>query len=134
MTVKPGRKFSGLEMENVDLFVEEEHKLVADGKEFLDNLHMVKIFRESDPEKVYTAKDWQGERFTRLEVQAEDWVFHDTQQCPEEAAAVAKKEGRMLSREDVLAAVHFVVGRWHYTNADSLKIAPAVAKYLGFPE
>lgn len=140
MTVQPGRKLTGLTFDEVEAEVKREHELVEKGEEFLDNLHHVKVYRGGAEEGVLTARDFLDEdnTFTRFDLKADDWVFHDTtavnslDDLGEIDKILHDANKRLFSRNDIQTAVSFALGRFYYSNPDSHKIVPEVLKRLGF--
>lgn len=141
MTVQPGRKLTGLTFDEVEAEVKREHELVEWGKEFLDNLHHVKVYREGwEMQDGSTARDFLDEdnTFTRFDLKADDWVLHDQtavnsfDDLNEIDKILHDANKRLFSRDDIQTAVSFALGRFYYSNPDSHKIVPEVLKRLGF--
>jgi hypothetical protein len=84
---------------------------------------------------VYTHDDIDnGAKWSMDDIMSQGWIFEDRGPDEEIPLMPEGPQKILVSRDDVLAVVNFVIGRFYYSNADAHKIAPDICKRLGFAE
>lgn len=105
--------------------------------------HDLCIYRETDQKDsdgvpvcdVYTYPDIAEARWSADDVLATNWVFEDRGE--EDVPLMPADQGPnslTITRDEVLGAVNFVIGRFYYSNPDAHKLGPEICKRLGFAD